>query len=403
MPASLRILLLTHGTPFPVRSGGQMYTANVIQNLTSREDIDLTVIAVRTDDAAPQPPSGATWHMFRPPRDRGTIRGLLGRYPRSVAATMSRGYRDTVRRLLQEATWDAVIIDYIAIGWALNDVRRLCTAPDTQIVYLSHNVETTLRMRIAKGYTGPAPLRWLAIRDARKAGRLEAEIVRSSTLVTAETHEDAGEFRNLFHHKRIHLFSPGYDGHISESRAVSLSDSHRTVAVIGSRNATMKRLVLDELLQVTATNLAKSKVGIVVAGDCPKDYLTAKAAEYPGVQFHGFVEDIASLLSTVRLGVITDPIGGGFKHRVLTLVFNRVPIVATRDAMAGLPLTPDVHYVEVSGNEEVCGRVSDVIDDIALLNSMQDRAFYACREDFDWSASTDSFVAALNAAPAGRL
>lgn len=79
------------------------------------------------------------------------------------------------------------------------------------------------------------------------------------------------------------------------------------------------------------------------------------------------------------------------------MVFNRVPIIATRDAMAGLPLKPNVHYVEVAGNDEAAHRISEVIDDVHLLHRIQDAAFEACRREFDWEASTDAFVAALNA------
>lgn len=396
MSTDLRILLLTHGTPFPVRSGGQMYTANVIQTLASRDDVDLTVIAIGSDDALAHSPSGPAWHLVTPPLSAGTLRGLVGRYPRSVAATMSRQYRNCLHDLLGESTWDVVIIDYIAIGWAIGDIRRHVSHKDTQVVYLSHNVESTLRMRIADGYSGLAPLRWMAVRDARKAAQLEAEIVRSSTLVTAETEEDAAEFRSLFDARSIHIYTPGYDGHINESRSVPLSDTKKAVAVIGSRNATMKRLVLDELLQSVAPRLEEIGIAIVVAGDAPSDYLAARAAEYPYVDFQGYVEDISSLLSSVRLGLITDQIGGGFKHRILTLVFNRVPIIATRDAMAGLPLKPNVHYVEVMGNDEAGRRIAEVIEDVPLLDRIQDAAFEACRREFDWDASTHAFVAALN-------
>ena len=335
-------------------------------------------------------------------RGRGTLRGLIGKYPRSTAATISQEYRRRLRALLTETTWDAVVVDYIAICWVLDDVVRLTARHATRVVYLSHNVESTLRRRIAEGYTGPAPLRWVALRDAQKAARLEEEIVRSATLVTAETEEDASEFRSLFGASRIHIYTPGYDGNVVESRPVQLTDARRAVAVIGSRNATMKRLVLDDVLRSVASRLDELGIGIVVAGDAPRDYLASRAEEYPYVEFHGYVADIAPLLASVRLGLITDHIGGGFKHRILTLVFNRVPIVATRDAMAGLPLKPGIHYVDVAGNDEASCAVREAIDDFDRLDTIQRAAFEACRRAFDWNVSTDAFVDALSATPVER-
>lgn len=399
MSAELKVLLLTHGTPFPVRSGGHMYTANVIRTLTAREDIDLTVIAIGTADSLQHAPSGATWYLSSPRKGNGSLRGFLGKYPRSTAATISRNYRRHLRNLLSDETWDAILIDYIMIGWVLDDVVKMTERQRTRIVYVSHNVESTLRMRIAEGYRGPIPLRWAAIRDAQKAMRLEGRIVRSATLVSAETEEDANEFRRLFDAARIHIYTPGYDGRVVASRQVHLRDTSRNVAVIGSRIATMKRLVLDELLSSVASTLQQCRIGLLVAGEAPSDYLAAKRDEYPYIEFLGYVDDIASLLASVRLGLITDHIGGGFKHRILTLVFNRVPIIATSQVMAGLPLTPDVDYVDVAGNEDAARVVSDVIDDVERLDAMQNNAFEACKQTFDWNTTTDAFVTALRAAP----
>jgi polysaccharide biosynthesis protein PslH len=278
---------------------------------------------------------------------------------------------------------------------------KLAARQRTRVVYLSHNVEATLRMRIAQAYAGPVPLKWVALSDAHKAARLEEDIVRSATLLTAETEDDASEFHSLFGPRRIHVYTPGYDGHVVESR-LPFGDTRRAVAVIGSRIAAMKRLVLDDVLRSVAPRLEERGIGIVVAGEASHDYLASRAAEYPRVEFHGYVADLAPLLASVRLGLITDHIGGGFKHRILTLVFNRVPIVATREAMAGLPLRPGIHYVEVAGNDEAPQTISNCIDDFEGLDAFQRAAFDACNEAFDWNTTTDAFVAALCAMPGER-
>lgn len=399
---SLRILFVTHGTPFPIRSGGHMYSANVIATLSARDDVDLTVLAIGTETSTEHVPPGATWRMSPPARGSGMVRGLFGKFPRSTAATISTDYRRSLKTLLTEAIWDVVVIDYIAIGWVLDDIIEHTTSGETRVVYLSHNVESTLRRRIAEGYVGVFPLRLIALRDGEKAAQLEEAIFRSVDFVTAETEEDASEFRSLYGPKKIHIYTPGYDGHVVPTRAIPLAETPRDVAIIGSRIATMKRLVLDELLKSIAANLNEHGVRLVVAGEAPREYLASCAHEYPYVNFHGYVADLAPLLTSVRLGLITDHIGGGFKHRILTLVFNRVPIVATREAMAGVPLTPGVHYVEVTGYDAVATTIGSVIDNFELLEELQNAAFEACRLTFDWNATTDGFVSALHAEPAER-
>lgn len=401
MPTEMKVLFLTHEIPFPVRSGGQMYTANVIQWLALRSDVDLTVLAVGNSCQLEDVPPGANWSLFAAPRGSGVWRGLLGRYPRSTAATMSPAYRRGLRRLLDAQPWDAIVIDYIAIGWVLEEVARSASRVSGNIVYLSHNVEAKLRRRIADGYSGPAALRWVALRDAKKAEVLEGRIVRAADLVTAETEEDAKDFREFYGANNIHIYRPGYDGHVVEVRHLPLAETRRAVAVIGSRIATMKRLVLDDILTSLTPRLAVEGIGLVIAGDAPTDYLEARAKEFSSAEFHGYVADIAGLLENVRIGLITDHIGGGFKHRILTLVFNRVPIMATPEAMAGLPVEPDVHYIAVRDNRDAAARISNIIDKVEILDAVQRAAFNACRPEFDWASTTDQFVRALTVAPAG--
>ncbi|MGV0853233.1 glycosyltransferase [Mycolicibacterium phlei] len=378
-----------------------MYTANLIRTLSERDDIDLTVLAIGDEESLQSAPTEPTWHLSQPPRGSGIVRGLIGRYPRSTAATISSEYKRKLETLLRGKAWDAILIDYIVIGWILDDVKSYASRYPTRIVYISHNVETTLRKKIADGYPGPAPLKWVAQRDAAKAARLEGDIVRAASLVTAETEEDVSEFRSLYGVERIHKYTPGYDGHVVQARQLQFKETDRAIAVIGSRIATMKRLVLDDLLRAIAVKLKEEGIRIVVAGDAPADYLASRARQYPFIDFHGYVADLPPLLATVRLGLITDHIGGGFKHRILTLVFNRVPIVATREVMAGLPLEPNVHYVEVAGNDDAADTIAKVIDDCERLENLQQNAFAACKKAFDWRSTTDSFVKALHATPLG--
>jgi len=397
MRSPLRMLMLTHAVPFPIREGGQVYTANIIRTLSERDDVELAVIAIGQPEAQTELPPRARWSLARSSSLGGIVRGILGRYPRSTAATRTRTFRRALNRMLTSSEWDVVIFDYIAIGWTLPIVQRKTQGSRALLVYISHNVESILRPMIADGVVGSRMLRLLARRDARKAAKLEASLVSAADLVTAETEEDVLVFRSLFPSATLHRYTPGYAGNIEDVRAVPLIDSSRAVTVIGSRNGIMKRLVLDEFLRTASNALAAIGVGVVVAGDAPDSYLRALRSEYPEVDFRGYVEDLPGLLSASRLAVVNDHIGGGFKHRVLTLVFNRVPIAAAPEAMAGLPLDAGVHYLAIGPDGDLPELVGDVIDDFDRLELLQRAAFDVCREAFSWDRQTEEFVEALSA------
>ena len=85
------------------------------------------------------------------------------------------------------------------------------------------------------------------------------------------------------------------------------------------------------------------------------------------------------------MGLVVEKTGGGFKLKTLDYIFNRVPIAAIGGSMAGLPLTQGLHYLSFESMRELAQGVAAVIDDIALLNSLQQAAYEKCESAFDWS------------------
>jgi hypothetical protein len=107
-----------------------------------------------------------------------------------------------------------------------------------------------------------------------------------------------------------------------------------------------------------------------------KNYLRA-------TRFLGFVEDLEPIFRSVRIGIVAERTGGGFKLKTLDYIFSRVPIAAIRGSIAGLPLTPGFYYLSFESMPEHA--VAGIIDDIERLNSLQQAAYKKCESGFDWS------------------
>src|SRR5262249_38699221 len=99
----------------------------------------------------------------------------------------------------------------------------------------------------------------------------------------------------------------------------------------------------------------------------------------------GFVEDLKPILRTVRIGIVAERTGGGFKLKTLDYIFNRVPIAAIKGGIAGLPLMPGMHYLSFESMHELAQGVVAVIDDVEQLNSLQRAAYEKCNTGFDWT------------------
>jgi len=106
---------------------------------------------------------------------------------------------------------------------------------------------------------------------------------------------------------------------------------------------------------------------------------------FRATRFLGYVKDLEPIFRGVRIGIVAERTGGGFKLKTLDYVFNRVPIAAIRGGIAGLPLTSGLHYLSFESMRELAQGIATAIDDIGRLNSLQQAAYEKCNTAFDWS------------------
>ena len=217
--------------------------------------------------------------------------------------------------------------------------------------------------------------------DGWKAGRIETRAYLLASGYTAITGADLAAFQARAPHTPGLLVMPGYTGPRVETRTIDASTPRR-ICVVGGRRSHHKRLVLNQTLAaLQRAGLEKSAIIDIVGGD-PDPEL---AARYPGFNFLGFVDDMEAYMQTVRLGLIPDEIGGGFKMRALTHVFLRVPMFALDVAVAGMDLRPGLDYVEAKNLDQLAQIAHSSLDDLNLLNRIQNTAYERCQNSFSWN------------------
>jgi len=233
---------------------------------------------------------------------------------------------------------------------------------------------------MARNFRGNIARKIGLVADAEKAYRLERKLVRRSNLVSAITVEDVRSFGSS---DKILLLTPGYAG-LRVGRCEIDSATPRRALILGNATWLAKQMNLTEFIAAADEQFFKSKIELWIIGNVPAHLHTNK--NFRATRFLGFVEDLQPIFRSVRVGVVAERTGGGFKLKTLDYIFNRVPIAAIKGSIAGLPLTPDVHYLSFGSMWELANGVATVIDDIARLNTLQQAAYNQCERDFEWSA-----------------
>lgn len=304
----------------------------------------------------------------------------------SVPGVAHRGNAPNMKRLLDQAlaerTWDAIVFDSISSGWALGTVVRHCrqSLRPPRVVYLSHNHEVTVAHRIVKAARGLR--RMSKAVDYLKVRRLERRLVAAADLVTSNTPDDCRRFAAAAKGRSIVFLPPGYAGARLEARMID-DDVPRRAILVSSLDWPPKRAAVEAFLADATAMLAREGIGLQVVGEVEPAYLEILRRRFPSVDFVGRVDDVRPYMRQARLALVPDLLGG-FKLKGLDYVFNRLPILAMRVALPGMPLEDGTNIGLFDSHPAMADGVVELIDDFPRLNAWQAAAYDACADRFDW-------------------
>ena len=365
--------------PFPRTSGDRIYTGKLVEALAAT-GVAITYVGL-AGRAPPEPVENVTWHVV-PGEPRGQIVSLFSRRPLAGAQHETRVFRDAVAQLLRAGRWDAVAVDHYGMGWVLDEVRRQRAEPGA-LVFIGHDHEESVTRAQWRDAGRLTPKGVYFMQNHYKTRWIERATARASQVITAITDADAECFRQVAPGARVVTLTPGYDGPRVAERRIT-ADTPRAAVMFGSYRWSAKQANLRLFLQHAHKELEAAGIELRVVGDMDETQREALRAQYPSVLFTGYVADPAPFLDA-RLAVLAEPIGGGFKLKLLDYIFGRLPIVSLDACAAGLPDAVRQHLLLAPDLPGVTEAVRAAMDDVATLNRMQQDAFAAAEQTFNWS------------------
>jgi glycosyltransferase involved in cell wall biosynthesis len=371
--------------PMPPDAGDLTYSFHLVSSL-DRAGAQITVLAMRRtgERARSASGSGIEWLIVAPKGHREiaghlAVGSLFSRLPNVASQYNTAPFRAALRMQMRR-DWDAIVVDHLGMGWvwpAVEGYRRRKSAIVS--VFIAHQCEGEARRGMARNFRGNFA-RKIGLRiDAAKADRLEKKLVGRSDLVSAITSED---LHSLGGFDKTILLTPGYAGRRVASRELSNTTPRRAL-ILGNAIWLAKQMNLIEFLSAANELFDQRGIELWIVGKVP-DHVQA-GNQFRAVRFLGFVEDLEPIFRNVRIGIVAERTGGGFKLKTLDYIFNRVPIAAINGGIAGLPLTRGLDYLAFQSMRELAEGVAAVIDDVGRLNSLQQAAYEKCHTAFDWS------------------
>jgi polysaccharide biosynthesis protein PslH len=382
----MKCLWLTLADPEPPTNGQFLYSSGLIRG-TAEAGVEVHVVGLSRIGArhvTGQHEGGVYWWLADHPA-RSPWAGLLSRLPQIAIHTKTRSMQRIIHQAISNLEWDAIVFDSICVGWALSLVLQRYAGEKSRprLIYLSHNHEESVARAIANAVRHPLRRRIKHI-DALKVARLERALARHADLVTSNSPDDCQKFRDALQGRPAEFLPPGYGGPYTSERHISDAIPRRAI-IVGSFDWIAKRVSLEDFLEVADPQFAKAGIELYVVGSAEEAFLARLRRKCVATKFTGRVPDIRTYVSQARLALVPDQLGG-FKLKALDYVFNRLPILGIAGSIPGMPLRPGESILLYPDHQTLTRGVLEVIDNFDVLNQMQDLAYAACENQFDWAS-----------------
>jgi glycosyltransferase involved in cell wall biosynthesis len=393
----LQVLWLAREIIESANSGDRIYTYELAAALArSGAQVHFLGLAQNGEiipNSAPQPQEGLVCERIPGP-PRNAILSMFSLRPLISQRIGTKAYRQRLTQLLNSQTYDAVVLDQYGLSWALPILAAKTDKSRTPLVYVAHDFETQVTLDIARASKASLPMRMALRLNAVRTAWAERELAKDCGLIVTLTQSDADLFSQLGECQRFEVLPPGYRGIRSETREIDARVPRRVV-IMGSFRWMAKRINLNAMLEVADEIFHKAGIELIVVGDCPEDLLEQWQGRLSATRFLGFVDDLDEALRGCRMGLVVEAVGGGFKLKVLDYAFTRTPVVALKASLGGQDSELTRHMGVVEDLESLVRMVVAWIDDFPRLNAMQEGAFSAVANRYDWDTNGLKFVKAI--------
>lgn len=381
-------LWLTRFFPYPTHAGDRIYSARLIEAL-AEQNCRITVFSNEGGaNPALLPNSSARqveWIAAPPGRRSRMGRYLFSRLPRHALRLSAPGSRRVLRSLLARQDWDAVLIDYVTMGWTLpllmETIRKKGRRP--MVVYVAHNHEASVRQLAYRHSNATVALRLAQRIDGGRIANLERRLLAHADLVTVTTAADRALFQIDTQRPRYHILVPGYDGPRLDHRRLT-PETPRRIVIVGSFDWIAKQQNLMAFLEAAVEPLTRHRIGIDIVGSGPEGVLATWRRRFPGVAIHGRVDAVEPYLQGARISIVPEWIGGGFKLKVLNAVFQRCPVFGIAGSITQVPLVDGQSVRLFPDFPTLVQGIIREIDNLDALNALHTAAYDACRDQFQW-------------------
>jgi sugar transferase (PEP-CTERM/EpsH1 system associated) len=203
------------------------------------------------------------------------------------------------------------------------------------------------------------------------------------SFITSPFDKEYIDNHNLKHSEKLILIPNGVREELL-SRSGRLPEEDRIVFLGGmtyAPNIDAVTCFVKNVYPLIKTEFPNLKFTIVGTSPTRK---VRKLSEIKGVEVTGFVEDPWAYVERAKVIVAPLRFGGGIQNKILEAMALRKPIVTTSRGARGIEGKPGEHFLVADGNEEMAGKIIDLLRNKDLRIALGRKARELVENNYRW-------------------
>lgn len=379
----MKILMLTPYLPYPLFSGGQIRTYNLLKNLANKHEI--TLFSFIREEEEKKYTSELEKYCFevvvfkrRPAWDfRNILLAGFTPFPFVMIATyLSLSFREAVAKELKSSSYDLIHAE---------PFYMMPNIPSTKIPTLL--VEQTIEYLVYKKYVDDFPYKLLKpfmYFDILKLKFWEEYYWRKATSLVTMSEEDKKIMRQAVPGKTIDIVANGVDIEFFAKTKIK-RPSVPTVLFVGNfkwlPNKDAAKFLTFKIWPKIKKVIPQAKLWIVGKNPTPE---ILSLGQQKDVIVEGRIEDIREAFG--KASVLLAPIrnGRGTKYKVLEAMAAKLPVVSTPLGIEGIEAKDKKEVLVASNAADLAKQTIKILKTPQLGKEIAASAFLLIKKKYNW-------------------
>ena len=379
----MKILMLTPYLPYPLLSGGQIRTYNLLKKLSNKHQITLFALIKNEEEKQYVSELEKYCHkvrVFKRSEKPFTLKNILktafSGFPFLVIRNQAEGSLEAIKKEIARENYDLIHAETFYM---------MPHIPECQIPIIL--VEQTIEYLGYESYAKKAPffLKPLLNADVKKIHLWEKHYWQKADRLIVMSEEDRQFIAKDLDKEKIDVVANGVDTKWFAEKKRQLAD-RPTILSVGTFKWLPNIEAVDFLVSKVWPFIKKAvpNANLLIVGNAPTEKVIAYGKSDPQITVTGRVEDIREAFQSAHVLVAPVFSGKGTRYKILEAMASGTPVVASKIAVEGLKITDGQHLLTSNNATTLADLTVRVLNDKNLWQKLSENGKEFVAKNYDW-------------------